>query len=664
MFADLGHIALFTAFTASVYTCLAALVGIFTGRERWITSARNAILVIFPLLLAAAAVLVTALLTNDYSLEYVAQVTSNSTPIPFKVTALWGGQAGSLLLWNLLLAGFVASAVVSKWDEKELMPYVLVVLSLTQAFFLFLTAVPEDPFVRLMNVPADGQGLSPLLRHPLMIIHPPTLYLGYTGFVIPYSFAMAALMAGQLNDSWIRTTRRWTLGAWLFLSLGLILGGRWAHDVLGWGGYWAWDPVENAAFMPWLSGTAFLHSVMIQEKRHMFKMWNIFLIILTYLLVVYGTLIVRTGLLQSVHAFAQSDIQWHFFCFTSFMLIFSAFWATYRANALRSHNYLVSLLSREAAFLFNNFVVLAILAVTFLFTNYTLLSEFFTGQQYGIGEETYELALGPLFAVLVLLMGIAPLTMWYRTTVQKIEGQIRYPAAAALLVVVALFVMGVRSWGALLGLWIAFLAGFVTLLEYVRGAQARVKAHQESWPTAVWQLFQRNQRRYGGYLIHLGVVVMTIGVIGTEFFQQETQIFLNRGEKASLAGYTIEFQGVQFLAGDDLEIAEGTVAVYDTAGSFITTLYPHTQIFRDGQGMTIPDAYTTFFAEFYLILVNWEGVTADSATLRLYHTPLINWVWAGGFIFILGTLIAAWPDPLDEKIVVAARRRTPAVSAD
>lgn len=654
MLADLGYASIVMAFGAAVYTLVAALIGVLAKRPRWVASARNATLVVLPLLVVACLLLLVALLTDDYSIEYVSRVTNRATPTIFKITAVWGGQAGSLLLWNLFMAIYFAAVVWIKREEKQLMPYVLIVGALTQSFFLLLTAFPENPFLLNALIPPDGRGLSPLLRHPLMIIHPPLLYLGYTGFVIPYAFAMAALMAGRLDDGWIRTTRRWTLTAWLFLSLGLILGGRWAHDVLGWGGYWAWDPVENAALMPWLAGTAFLHSVMIQEKRGMFKMWNIFLIILTYLLVVYGTLIVRTGLLKSVHAFAQSEIQWHFFTFTAVMIILSTFWATYRAQDLRSRNYLHSFLSREAAFLYNNFAVLAILAVIFVFTNYSLLSELFTGQEYGVGETTYEAALGPLFAILLLLMGVAPLTMWYRTSLARLGNMSRWPAICATILVVLLVVFGVRPVGALLGLWIVFFSAILTVWEYVRGVQARV-GKGESWPVALATLFQRNQRRYGGYLIHLGVIVMAFGIIGTEFFQQQTQIFLQVGERATLGNYVLEFRGARGYEDNGLSVVEGTADVYTTDGRFLKTLHPYTQVFADGQGMTIPDTRSNMLEEFYILLVNWEGVSAQSATIRMYLTPLINWVWTGGIIFIIGTLIAAWPDPLDEKLAVAQR---------
>ena len=670
MLADLGHSAIFIALGAAVYTLFASAVGIWQAKtdvvngRRWVISARNATFATLPLLLVACAILVAALILDDYTIDYVRQVTNRETPIIFKITALWGGQSGSLLLWNVMLATFLTTAWWQKWEERELMPYALLVGSFTQIFFLYLTAIPEDPFAAAAVIVSNGSGLSPLLRHPLMIIHPPMLYLGYTGFIVPYIFAMAALMAGRLDDGWIRTTRRWTLAAWLFLSLGLILGGRWAYDVLGWGGYWEWDPVENVAFLPWLTGTAFLHSVMIQEKRGMFKVWNVILILLTYLLVIYGTLIVRTGLLSSVHAFAQSDIQWLFFGFLVFMIAFSVFWVYRRAPALRSENHLHSLLSREAAFLFNNFIILAITAVIFLFTNFTLLSEFFTGEEYGVGPQTYNIATGPLFLILLLLMGVAPLTMWYRTSWQKLGNQMLWPAGWSAILVIALFAGGVRSAGALGGFWVIFFSLSLIVMEYMRGVQARVRTKKESWPSALVQLFVRNQRRYGGYLIHLGVLVMAFGIIGTEFFQQDRQLFMEAGDTAVLGRYTVQFIGATFSQEDDVNSATAQIDVYDQNGTFLTSLYPHTDVFDNGQGMTIPDSKSNLIEDFYIILVNWEGVSERSATIRLYLNPLINWVWLGGFVFIFGTLIAAWPDPLDEKVIIATRHRFANTSGD
>ena len=645
MIADVGYFALLIAFVAAVYSAVAAWYGKRAEKERWIESARNATIVTLPLVLFSSVLLVTSTLRDDFSLEYVWRVSSIEMPTYLKVTSLWGGQAGSLLFWNLLLAAFTAAAMARKWrEEKELMPYALIVISMTQVFFLGLSAFVENPFARMEVVPPDGNGLNPLLRHPGMIIHPPMLYLGFTGFVIPYTFAISALMSGKLDDGWIRTTRRWTLVAWLFLSLGLILGGRWAYDVLGWGGYWGWDPVENASFMPWLAGTAFLHSAIIQEKRKMFKMWNMFLIILTYSLVIYGTFIVRSGVISSVHSFARSAIGPLFFGFIAVMFVFSAYWVNARRDMLASKNSLHSLLSREAAFLYNNFLILAILAVVFLFTNYPIVSELITGEKGFVGPPVYEKALAPLFALLILLMGVAPLTMWYRSSLKRLGSLMQWPAIVATTNIIALFFLNIRGWGALVGIWAVTFSSVLTILEFWKGTRARMK-RSESPPAAFANLMARNRRRYGGYWIHVGVLVMAVGVIGVELFQQETQLRLESGESITLGRYEMTFrEASRFPGPDDLLITEATIDVFEN-GRFVTTLTPRTELYtRTGQPMTIPDARSTIAEDFYVLLVNWEPTSADSATFRVYLNPLINWVWAGGFIFVFGTLIAAWPD--------------------
>jgi cytochrome c-type biogenesis protein CcmF len=654
MIADIGFIAIAFAFLAAIYSAAAAWYGNRTGQQAWVESARNATIAIFLLVLLASGLLIVALLQNDFSIEYVWRVSSRDMPTYLKVTALWGGQAGSLLFWNLMLATFTAAAMFRNWDkQRDLMPYALFVASLTQIFFLFITVFVENPFARLDVIPPDGNGLNPLLRHPGMIIHPPMLYLGFVGFTIPYTFAMAALMANRLDDTWITSTRRWTLVAWLFLSLGLILGGRWAYDVLGWGGYWGWDPVENASLMPWLAGTAFLHSVMIQEKRDMFKMWNMFLIILTYSLVILGTFVVRSGVISSVHSFAQSAIGPLFFAFIALMFIFSAYWVSKRRAALVSENHIKSFFSREAAFLYNNFLIIAILGVVFLFTYYPIISELFTGEKGFVGPPVYERALAPLFALLLLLMGVAPLTMWYRSSLKRIEMSVRWPALVATIFAAVLFAFGVRDWAALLGFWIVGFSGILTLLEFWKGTRARMRRGEGAW-SALSSLMSRNRRRYGGYWIHIGVLVMAFGIIGTELFQQETQIRLQSGESVSLGSYEMVFNQVERYPGpDDLVITEATVDVYQN-GNLVRTLHPRSELYtRTMQPMTIPNARSTITEDFYVLLVDWEPLTPNEATFRVYLNPLINWVWAGAIIFTIGTLIAAWPDKREEYVVAA-----------
>ncbi len=657
MLADLGFFALLFAFFAAIYSAVAAWYGNRTGQPAWVESARNATIAVFFLVLLAAILMVVALLQNDFSIEYVWRVSSRDMPTYLKVTALWGGQAGSLLFWNLMLATFTAAAMFRNWDrQRDLMPYALMVASMTQIFFLFITVFVENPFARLDVIPPDGNGLNPLLRHPGMIIHPPMLYLGFVGFTIPYTFAMAALMANRLDDTWITSTRRWTLVAWLFLSLGLILGGRWAYDVLGWGGYWGWDPVENASLMPWLAGTAFLHSVMIQEKRDMFKTWNMFLIILTYSLVILGTFVVRSGVISSVHSFAQSAIGPLFFGFIAFMFIFSAYWVSKRRSELASENQIKSFLSREAAFLYKNLLIISILGVVFRFTYYPIISELFTGEKGFVGPPVYERALAPLFALLLLLMGVAPLTMWYRSSLKRIEMSIRWPALVATLFIAVLFAFGVRSWGALLGFWIVGFSGILTLLEFWKGGRARMRRGENAW-SAFSHLMSRSRRRYGGYCIHIGVLIMAFGIIGTELFQQETQIRLQSGESVSLGNYEMVFNQVERYPGpDDLIITEATVDVYQN-GRLVRTLHPRSELYtRTMQPMTIPNARSTISEDFYVLLVDWEPLTPNEATFRIYLNPLINWVWAGAIIFTIGTLIAAWPDKREERITAAEAR--------
>jgi cytochrome c-type biogenesis protein CcmF len=669
MIADLGYAAVLIAFLGAIYAAIAGAVGGLRHDERWVASARNAAIATFPLLLLSSGLLVTLLLQGDFSINYVWQVSSREMPTYLKVTALWGGQAGGLLFWNLLLAAFTAAAMLRKWgDQRTLMPYAILVASLTQIFFLGLVAFVENPFARIPGmVPLDGRGLNPLLRHPGMIIHPPMLYLGFTGFTIPYAFAMAALISGKLDEGWIRTTRRWTLVAWLFLSLGLILGGRWAYDVLGWGGYWAWDPVENASLIPWLSGTAFLHSVIIQEKRNMFKGWNMFLVIATYLLVILGTFIVRSGVISSVHSFAQSAVGPLFFGFLGIMTIFSVYWVVHRWNELSTGNHLESLFSREAAFLFNNFIFMGILIATLWGTLYPIISELFTGEKVTVGPPFYNRVNGPLFVLLIVLMGIAPLTMWYRSSAARIGMALRWPALAALAVVAALIAFGVHSWAALLGFWVVTFSFLLTILEFVKGVRARTKRGEPPW-TAFSNLMARNRRRYGGYWIHLGVLVMAFGIIGSYFFQQETQIRLSQGESVGLGSYVMTFNGVrQYPGPDDLLIKEANLSISDN-GRDVGTLTPRTELYtRSGQPMTIPSLRSTISEDFYVLMVNWETVLPNEATFRLYLNPLINWVWAGGLIFVVGTLIAAWPDPVEQRAAAAARRRIairPALGGD
>lgn len=677
MVANFGYGALVLTFLISLYGVGAAVYGARNNAPAWVDSARNAMLLTFPLLTLSALSLIYLLVYGHYEVEYVASVTSNSMPLYLRVTALWGGQAGSLVFWSWLMSAFASAVTLRKWDrDREFLPWVIAVSLLTLAFFLILVVFIENPFARLWRVPlgqpvkamfppagaelliqADGRGLNPLLRHPGMVIHPPMLYLGFVAFVIPFAFAIAALVTGRTDDRWIRLTRRWSLVAWLFLSLGLLLGGRWAYDVLGWGGYWGWDPVEIAAFMPWLTGTAFLHSVMIQEKRGMLKRWNLVLIILTYDLVIFGTFLTRSGVLSSVHAFAQSAIGPLFFAFIGLTFIASLSLLLNRWNELTSEAQMTSMFSREALFLLNNLLFIAILVVCFWGVIFPLISELVTGQKVTVGPPFYERATAPLFAGLLLLMGVAPLAAWRYSTAKTLGRTIWKPFLASLVLLAFIFLRGIRQPAALLGFWLCGFVIAVTTYEFWRGAMARHRRSGESLPVALWRLAGRNRRRYGGYIIHLGVVLMAIGIIGIELFQTETQGTIAQGDRITLGDYTISYDSLAtFDTPDGRNVARAEVSVFKD-GAYIGQLYPRRDYYYESQQpMTIPGVRSTWEDDFYVLLVDWQPVSTIGATFKIYHNPLVNWLWFGGLVFILGTLVAAWPDRDPESAVKTIRR--------
>ncbi|HEX7432102.1 MAG TPA: cytochrome c-type biogenesis CcmF C-terminal domain-containing protein [Anaerolineaceae bacterium] len=673
MVAEFGYGVLLITFVLALYGIGASFFGVVRRKNGWVDSARLAMLLTWPLVTLSALSIIFLLVTNHYEVNFVYQVTSNSMPFYLKVTALWGGQAGSLVFWSWLMSSFASAVMLRKWErDREFLPWVIVVALTTLAFFLALALFFENPFMRIWQGPTgnqmtamfqpagtlpvispDGHGLNPLLRHPGMIIHPPMLYLGFVSFVIPFAFAIAALVTGRTDDRWIRLTRRWTIVAWVFLSVGLVLGMRWAYDVLGWGGYWGWDPVEIAALMPWLTGTAFLHSVMIQEKRGLFKRWNLILIILTYALVIYGTFLPRSGVLSSVHAFAQSSIGPAFFGFIGFTFVSSVALLLYRWNDLRSDGEMVSLLSRESFFLLNNLLFLAIFIVCFWGVNFPLISELITGQKVTVGPPFYTRATGPLFGGLLLLMGIAPLSAWGRSTLKTLGKAIWKPALASLVILVAVLAAGIRLWPAILGFWLASLVGFVTLYEYARAVWARHRAMDEALPVAFWNLAGRNRRRYGGYIIHLGVVLMALGVIGINLFQTETQGTVKQGQALQLDGYSIKYVSLaQFDTADGKNVARAVLDVSKN-GQFLTELYPRRDYYYESQQpMTIPGLRSTLEDDIYVILVDWQPISANGATFKVYHNPLVNWMWIGALTFILGSFVAAWPDrdPAVEKV--------------
>ncbi len=683
MAAIVGQALLIVALLAALYAVGASLFAALTRRSYWATSARNALRVIFPLLTVAVGLLVWALVTYHYEISYVHDVSERAMPLYLRATALWGGQAGSLLFWSWLMAAFAGALTLRDWSrDREMLPWVVLVTAGTLAFFLLLNTAFESPFKRFwllpngnieayvippqgaqLFLPKDGRGLNPLLRHPGMVAHPPFLYLGFVGFVIPYAFAMAALIVGRLDARWIRLTRRWALVSWLFLYLGLILGSRWAYDVLGWGGYWGWDPVEISAFMPWLTGTAFLHSVMIQERRNMLKHWNMLLIILTYDLVIFGTFLTRSGVLSSVHSFAQSAIGPAFFLFITATFLISMALLVWRWNDLRGQESIVSAWSREALFLYTNLVFLSMTAVNFWGVVYPIISELVTNQKATVGPPYYERVMGPLSALMLFLMGVATVAPWGRVDHRRLWRMVWKPAVVGLLLPLWAWWQGYRKPGALLGFALIGFVLAVVLYDIARGVMARRRARHEPIWLALARLLTRNRRRYGGYIVHLSIVIMGIGIIGIEYFQLETQRTLATGEQITLGRYTMVYDSVAiFNTGDGRQVARATVRVLDEQGRQVAILHPRQDYYiRDQQPMTIPGVLSTWGAEFYVLLVSWKPITAEGATFKVFYNPLVKWLWAAPWIAIAGALLAAWPERRRRR--ATAKAQAPAAAS-
>jgi len=646
---NIGYVALSLAFILATYAAIVAVVGARRQIPELVVSARNASYGVAFLVTTAVFVLEYLLITGEYQTKYVFEVSNRAAPLFYRMTALWGGQAGSLLFWSWLMSLMAAAAIAMKWrDMRPMMPYVIMATQVTLAFFTSLVVFVANPFTQLAQLPPDGQGLNPLLRHFGMIIHPPMLYMGFVSFVIPFAFGLAALITGQTGDAWIRTTRRWTLTAWVFLSTGLILGGWWAYDVLGWGGYWGWDPVENASLIPWLVATPFLHSVMMQENRGMLKRWNMGLIILTFCLVIEGTFLTRSGMLSSVHTFAQSAIGPLFLGFITVMFLVSFYFFFIRWDELRSDNELDSLISRESFFLLNNLIFLGLAVIVWWGTHYPLITEAVLGEKIMVGPPFFEKTTAPLWAVLIFLMGVAPLLPWRRASLNKVSQTLLWPTVVGVITMVALIAIGITIWGAVLGFALCAFTMTTILQEYIQGVAVRHR-RGENYVTALLTLISRNRRRYGGYMIHMGVILVAIGIIGSRFYQVETQQNIAIGESMSihsdlLGTYTLTYQGLREGASpDDRQITEAQLSVTHN-GQSLGELIPVREFFVvQQQPMTIPDKkIITMLSDLYVVLGGWEG-TGETATFKVYINPLVNWLWIGGIVFILGTLVAAWP---------------------
>jgi cytochrome c-type biogenesis protein CcmF len=541
----------------------AAALGARSGRLALVISAERAAVGVWALITAALLLLAYAFLTFDFSVAYVASNTNLGTPFYYRITAVWGALEGSIILWAWML-GLYTFIVVLRYRRRQptLYPWVLAVMLSVLAFFLLVMTGPAPPFQRLSPLPADGRGLNPLLEDSGMITHPVALYLGFTGFTVPFAFAIAALCLGRTGEEWITITRRWTIVAWYFLSLGLLIGGWWSYHVLGWGGYWAWDPVENAAFMPWLTGTAFLHSVMIQERRRMLKLWNLTLIILTFGLTLFGTFLTRSGIIGSVHAFTQGSIGMFFLVFLALVLLGSFTLLAWRVEGLKGQGELDSILSRESAFLLNNVFLVAASFTVFFGTIFPLLSEALRGTKVSVGAPFFNLVNIPLFLGLLFLMGVGPLIAWRRASTDNLRRNFLKPVLAGVAAAAALWALGVGNALVLLCMALVVFVTSTMVLDFARAARARRRGG-EGWGPATWGLLVRQNRRYGGFVVHLGILVVALGVAGSQAWSRQTEATLSRGESVELAGYKVRFDSLAASEESNHFKVAGTFTVAD-----------------------------------------------------------------------------------------------------
>jgi cytochrome c-type biogenesis protein CcmF len=647
---DLGRAALVTTFLLLVYASVAGTFAAWHGRRRLAESAQNALIAAFAATVVAVVVLLAALARHDFSFTYVAQHTSRELPLGYTLTAFWGGQEGSLLLWLLVLCGYsVAAVLTARRAGREVLAWVVPVLALVGTFFALLLVFVASPFARQV-APADGAGLNPSLQNPYMAIHPPMLYLGYVGLTVPFAFAMGALLARRTDERWIVATRRWTLAAWAFLGVGQLLGAHWAYVEIGWGGYYAWDPVENAALMPWLAATAYLHSVMIQEKRGMLKVWNVLLVTLAFCLSVFGTFLTRSGIIQSIHSFTQSSIGPWFLGFICFVTAGSLALIFLRLPLLRAKTRLESLVSREATFLYNNLLLVA-LALTILWgVVYPLLSEAVTGEPSTVSKPYYNFFLHSFGLPLLLLMGIGPLVAWRRASLRALWRTFLWPAAAAVVAGIALLAAGAGSSrvGVIAYTFSVFVLASIAL-EFARGTSARRALGGVGWGGAFTSLVARNRRRYGGYVVHAAIVLLAIGVAGSSAYQTVREARLHPGGSLTVAGNRLVFRGFEARTVSNHREIRANIDAY-RGGEYLGRYRPgKNQYFAEDQISNEVAIRHDLLTGGDLFLIADQVNSDGSIDLKALQKPLVNLIWLAGLVFIGGSLIALWPDAREQR---------------
>lgn len=646
---NIGALSILLAFCFAVYAVVASVIGRTKKNSFLVVSAQRAVYSVWLLVTVAAALLIYSLETGDFRLAYVAAHTDSSMSPIYKFTAWWGGQEGSLLLWTWLLATYSGIVVFTNRRKfRDMMPWVTSVLMVTETFFLMLIAFVLSPFAVLQAgrgniVEGVGQGLNPLLQYWTMVIHPPMLYLGYVGFTVPFAFAIGSLITKQPGDAWIHTTRRWTIVTWLFQSAGILLGQGWAYAVLGWGGYWAWDPVENASLLPWITATAFLHSVMMQEKKGMMKVWNMVLISGTFFLCIFGTFLTRSGVVSSVHAFAQSPIGKYFVIFLAIGIAATIILILERLNYLKSEARLESVVSRESSFMFNNLILVASCFAVLWGTLFPVISEAVTGEKISVDAPFFNRINIPIALALMLLTGVGPLIAWRRSSLESLRRAFLIPSVCAVALMVVLAILGVWEHPyALVSFGLCMFVTATIITEFWKGASAiRAKDHVGLIPAAI-TLTHRNTRRYGGYLVHMGIVFMFIGYTGAAFNQDVTKE-VPPGGSFDLGHYNLRIADVQTGENDTYAWQRLTVDAFRN-GQPIATLLPERRLYKASQQPTSEVSIRRRLNED--LYVNFAGLSADNkrAVIQAYIFPLVSWIWIGFWVLAFGTIVCLIPN--------------------
>jgi len=677
--AQIGSFALLLALALGAYSFLAGLLALLrpgAGSERLGETARRAGIAAFAVVLLAAVVLVIAAFQDDFSIAYIFHHSNRDLPAPYKFATLWSGQEGSLLFWSLLLSAYGLVLRLRHKTDSRLFAHASVIIAAVQVFFLLLLNFAAHPFAIMQgSLPEDGNGLNPLLQYPEMVIHPPMLYLGYVGFTVPFAFALGALIMRYPGEKWIHITRRWTMVTWGLLTCGIFLGAHWAYSVLGWGGYWGWDPVENASFLPWLTGTAFLHSVMMQEKRGMLKVWNMWLIFATFMLSIFGTFLTRSGVVSSVHAFAQSSIGTWFVVFLSIILVVCSVFYVMNHEHLRSEHRLESLVSRESSFLFNNLLFVVACFAVLWGTLFPILSDWVQGHKITVGPPFFNRVMIPVALLVLLLTAVGPLLCWGKTSVDSLKRNFLWPTVGALAIAAFLIAtpvswgspFGMRPWHdisylySLMAITLSALVAFTVISEFIRGGHVISRHTGQNLFASMVHLAHRNTRRYGGYIVHFGVIVIIIGFAGAAF-NQDKEKEMGFGDKMAIGPYTLVCRS---YTQEDKPNYGSEWAIIDVfkGDRQIDTLYPERRFFKASQQMnTRPTIHSTLNEDLYLV---YEGQNEDTGRpiVKAHLNPLVMWIWMGVWIMIAGTVIALIPNAAAVRVPAPVRVQAEPVGA-